>query len=64
MIAPCGWSASAISEPSGSSGEISPIVIARPNTSAVSDLASEKDSYCAFSFPGVSTSDATRQPCR
>jgi hypothetical protein len=38
-IVPCGWSASGTSDPTGSSGEISPSVIARPNIIEVTDLA-------------------------
>ncbi len=63
-MAPWPLSASGSSEPTGSSGEISPRVIARPNTSEVTDFASDQLSYRVSRLAAYARSTPTRQPLR
>ena len=64
MIPPCAASASGTSEPTGSSGAISPSVIARPNSIEVTDLAIDQLSKRRWRLIGSARSPWTRQPSR
>jgi hypothetical protein len=64
VISPCGSSASGTTEPSGSSGEIAPRVIARPKTSATADFAIDQLWYLVSRVTGAAESSPTRHPCR
>ena len=64
MISPCALSASGASEPTGSSGDIRPSVIARPKIIAVTDFAIDQLEYREWRFWSASLSSPTRQPPR
>ena len=64
VIAPCAWSATGISEPSGSSGPTRPWVIALPKIRAVIDFAIDQLWKVVCALTAASRSDATRHPYR